>query len=129
MPIHPGGRVHQPLDALLNSTRMNSEVPVMANTHLTSDDQLVNRVRAEYLEMPGLRLTQQQAQRLWGLDDTTCARILDALVGVKFLTRRPDGQFIRLSEGVVPRLPKTMLKANVRPHVSRARTGERVPAR
>jgi hypothetical protein len=101
----------------------------MINTRLASDDQLLNRIRAEYLEMPGLRLTRQQAQRLWGLDDATCARILDALVRVKFLARRPDGQFTRLSEGVVPRLPTTMLKADVRPHVSRPRVGARVPAR
>ena len=28
----------------------------------------VRRVRAEFLEMPGLKLTVQQAQRLWGVD-------------------------------------------------------------
>jgi hypothetical protein len=28
----------------------------------------LRRVKGEYLEMPGLRLTPAQAQRLWGLD-------------------------------------------------------------
>ena len=32
---------------------------------------LVHRVRGEFLEMPGLRLTRAQAQRLWGLDEET----------------------------------------------------------
>jgi len=101
----------------------------MTSIHLHSDDQLLHRIRAEYLEMPGLRLTLQQAQRLWGLDDLTCAKMLETLVEVKFLTKRPDGQYLRLTEGVVPRLPKTMLKAGVRPHTIRPRTGARVPVR
>ncbi len=33
---------------------------------------LLQRVRAEYLEMPGLKLTAPQARRLWGLDCATC---------------------------------------------------------
>ena len=34
--------------------------------------ELLMRIRAEYLEMPGLRLTTVQARRLWGRDDVTC---------------------------------------------------------
>jgi hypothetical protein len=34
------------------------------------DDALIQRVYGEFLEMPGLRLTCQQAQRLWGLDES-----------------------------------------------------------
>ena len=30
---------------------------------------VVRRVRGEFLEMPGLRLTAQQARRLWRLDE------------------------------------------------------------
>jgi hypothetical protein len=81
----------------------------------SSDDQLLHRIRAEYLEMPGLRLTRPQAQRLWGLDDMTCGRLLDVLVDLKFLARRPDGQFIRTSEGGVPRLTIPVAKADIRP--------------
>jgi hypothetical protein len=33
---------------------------------------VVFRIRAEYAEMPGLKLTAAQAQRLWGLDRQSC---------------------------------------------------------
>src|SRR5206468_2970452 len=52
---------------------------------------LLRRVRAEYREMPGLRLTPRQAQRLWDLDSTTCERILKILESTRFL-RRTSGQ-------------------------------------
>ncbi len=59
--------------------------------------QLVNRVRGEYLEMPGLTLTLAQAQRLWGMDATQCNGVLAALVDAGFLQRSPRG-YIRCSE-------------------------------
>jgi hypothetical protein len=46
---------------------------------------LIERVRSEFLEMPGLRLTVLQAARLWGLDLTACRVVIDALVGATFL--------------------------------------------
>ena len=49
------------------------------------------RIRAEYLEMPGLKLTMPQARRLWGLDDVTCDTALAALVNAKFLSRTSEG--------------------------------------
>ena len=55
--------------------------------HLTTPTRLENaiaelivRVQGEYREMPGLKLTEVQAQRLWGLDHRTCALVLTALV-------------------------------------------------
>ena len=33
---------------------------------------LLMRIKAEFLEMPGLQLTPLQAQRLWGLDAKAC---------------------------------------------------------
>jgi DNA-binding IclR family transcriptional regulator len=59
--------------------------------------ELLQRIRGEYLEMPGLRLTAEQAQRLWSLDLTTCTSLLEALVEAKFLSRSRDGQYFRLS--------------------------------
>jgi hypothetical protein len=56
---------------------------------------LIDRVRSEFLEMPGLRLTIPQAQRLFGLDSSSCATVFDALTGDKFLTRGGDGRFAR----------------------------------
>ncbi len=60
--------------------------------------QLLQRIRGEYLEMPGLRLTAEQATRLWSLDLGTCMTLLDALVDSKFLARTSDGQYMRLSD-------------------------------
>jgi DNA-binding IclR family transcriptional regulator len=58
-------------------------------------DDLLRRVRGEYLEMPGLRLTSDQASRLWGLDPTTCQRLLHTLLDARFLTCTPDGRYSR----------------------------------
>ena len=66
---------------------------------------LLTRMRAEYLEMPGLRLTFAQAQRLWGLDATTCAELLAALVADQFLCHGPDGAYGRATEGLGPSRP------------------------
>jgi hypothetical protein len=58
------------------------------------DDRIVRRVQAEYLEMPGLRLSAAQAQRLWGLDRPTCERLLFELTDAHFLARTRDGSFV-----------------------------------
>lgn len=62
------------------------------------EDSLV-RIRAEYLEMPGLSLTEKQACRLWGLDSRACAALLDELVAEQFLRRTRDGAFVRVDSG------------------------------
>ena len=56
---------------------------------------LLQRVRSEFNEMPGLRLTPAQAARLLGLDNRSCQRILNALVSSAFLRRTADGSVIR----------------------------------
>jgi hypothetical protein len=60
-----------------------------------SIDEVLRRVQGEFLEMPGLRLTEPQARRLWGLDSVSCEALLDALVDAKFLFRTRDGAFMR----------------------------------
>jgi hypothetical protein len=45
----------------------------------------LRRVRAEFLELPGLRLTRAQAARLWTLDSVLCERVLSMLVEEHFL--------------------------------------------
>jgi hypothetical protein len=57
--------------------------------------EVVRRIRGEFLEMPGLRLTAQQARRLWRLDETACDAVLGALVDSRFLAKTRDGSFIR----------------------------------
>ena len=56
---------------------------------------LLQRVRREYQEMPSLRLTSSQAQRLFGLEPLACAAILGALVKEKFLSCTGDGLLVR----------------------------------
>ena len=55
---------------------------------------LVERVRGEFNEMPGLRLTPEQAARLWGLDARACSEVLRALVSASFL-RWSGGSVVR----------------------------------
>ena len=55
--------------------------------------ELLCRIRAEYLEMPGLRLTAPQAQCLFGLDAETWEGVLTALLDARFLSRTHTGQF------------------------------------
>jgi hypothetical protein len=57
---------------------------------------LANRVRNEFLEMPGLRLTIRQAARLWGLEPTACEHVIEVLVRSEFLRRVPDGMITRV---------------------------------
>lgn len=57
--------------------------------------QVVQRIRAEYLEMPGLSLRPEQVQRLCGMDSALCERVLEALVESGFLSRRADGAYGR----------------------------------
>jgi hypothetical protein len=76
-------------------------------------DAMLQRVYSEFLEMPGLRLTCKQAQRLWGLDEQTCLALLESLVEAKFLCRPGHGTYSRLTEGQthypLPRMVKAML--------------------
>jgi hypothetical protein len=54
----------------------------------------IQLVRGEYLEIPGLLLTRNQVERLWGLDASQCDDVLDGLVGSRFLARTPSGAFV-----------------------------------
>ena len=53
------------------------------------------RIEAEYRDMPGMCVTAPQAQRLWGLDSTTCAFVLKTLVDRRILRRTPRGTFVK----------------------------------
>jgi len=78
---------------------------------IVTRDHILRLIRSEYLEMPDLRLTCRQAQRLWELDEHTSAQLLDLLVEVKFLHRKDDGTYSRLTEGAVAAPPLRMAKA------------------
>jgi hypothetical protein len=58
-------------------------------------EHIVSRIREEFREMPGLRLTPAQATRLWGLEDGACRQIIDVLVAAEFLRWTPSGSVTR----------------------------------
>ena len=66
---------------------------------------LLERIRGEYLEMPGLRLTLDQMERLGGVERTLCQMVLDALVTEKFLCVKSDGAYARSTDGQIARPP------------------------
>jgi hypothetical protein len=66
-----------------------------------SVDGWVQRVRAEYLEMPGLSLTEWQMRRLWMLDASVCNAVVESLVKSAFLRRCDNGTYVRVT-GQVP---------------------------
>ncbi len=53
------------------------------------------RIRSEFLEAPGLRLTLREAERFWGRDAHVCEALLEALVTASFLTRSMQGKCMR----------------------------------
>ncbi len=55
----------------------------------------LRRVRAEFMEMPGLKLTLCQAARLWAMDAGTCAAVLSTLVDAHFLIQTRHASFTR----------------------------------
>jgi hypothetical protein len=62
-------------------------------------EDVLNHIRAEYLEMPGLRLKATQVQRLCGIEQTMCQLVLDSLVESHFLCLKPDGAYARATDG------------------------------
>jgi hypothetical protein len=79
---------------------------------MTPLESLVARIRGEYCEMPGLRLTFAQACRLWQVDAPTCETLLEQLVREAFLYKTDNGAYIAL---VTPR------------RQAKARLNERIP--
>ena len=57
---------------------------------------LLDIVRGEYVEMPGLRLSRRQAQRLWAIDAETCDAVLAALEYSHFLEKNEHDEFVRV---------------------------------
>ena len=55
---------------------------------------LLSRIRSEFIEMPGLRLTPAQAARLWGLELRACLEIIETLVQSSFLRWTTGGMVV-----------------------------------
>ena len=56
---------------------------------------LLERVREQYRDLPGLRLTKPQAWRLFEVAPSVGATVLRALVRENFLSRTEEGVFVR----------------------------------
>ena len=55
----------------------------------------LDRIRDEYLEVPGLHLTRRQVQRLSGLEPVTCEALLSALIDANVLRLNSQGAYVR----------------------------------
>ncbi|MPZ21205.1 MAG: hypothetical protein GEV06_25400 [Luteitalea sp.] len=91
MPLHPKLQTEEGRDTMKLSGK-----PMRARTvgAMRPEEDLIVRMKNEFLEMPGLKLTCRQAQRLFGLDSETCTRLLGRLVELRFLLKRPDGTYL-----------------------------------
>ena len=76
---------------------LTPESPLAAHLHDEGITPLLHRIRSEFLEMPGLRLTPAQAARLWALDRHTSERLLTGLATTGFLLKNRNGAYLRAS--------------------------------
>jgi hypothetical protein len=60
-------------------------------------DALVASIRREFNEMPGLMLTEDQAQRLWAIEPPVCGAVLEGLVHAGYLCRTETGHYVKPS--------------------------------
>ena len=65
--------------------------------------QAFDRIRADYLEMPGMHLTAAQVARLSGIDRTICTSVLEDLVRSGFLCRCSPDSYRRITDAVAAR--------------------------
>jgi hypothetical protein len=71
--------------------------PARPDVRMLSFEQLISRIKGEYIEMPGLWLTAAQGARLWSLERNACEELLVALVKQGFLAARADGKYGRVT--------------------------------
>ena len=87
----------------------------MAPQPVRASDEVLRRVQGEFIEMPGLRLTEAQARRLWGLDESSCRALLTMLVDANFLFCTHDGSFMRVTGSQVSGIPARSAGPSVMP--------------
>ena len=79
----------------LPPARMEAGQFPLERRNLVTRERLERRVRAEFLEMPGLTLTVAQASRLWSFEASFCMAVLGALEEARFLVRTRHSAFAR----------------------------------
>ena len=65
---------------------------------MQTNDRYLARIRSEYREMPGLKLTAAQASRFWNLGPEESRTALETLVEARILWRTSDGHYVLLSD-------------------------------
>ena len=53
------------------------------------------RLQTEWIEMPQMKITRRQAERLWSLSHEVCETAFATLIRKGFLVQAPDGAYIR----------------------------------
>ena len=53
------------------------------------------KMQTEWIEMPQLKITRRQAQRLWSMSDEVCETAFATLIRKGFLVQAPDGAYVR----------------------------------
>lgn len=69
--------------------------PPLPDPCALGSSKVVDRIRGEYLEMPGLSPTLAQASRLFDVPQEECRRVLNVLLMEGFLRCSPEGQYRR----------------------------------
>jgi uncharacterized protein with von Willebrand factor type A (vWA) domain len=67
---------------------------------IVSKDEMLRRIHRDYLEMPDLRLSRPQAQRVWQLDEQTCTKLLESLREEGLLHRGHDGMYVLAADSM-----------------------------
>jgi hypothetical protein len=90
-----------------------------------SHQHVLERIRAEFLEMPGMRLRVEQVQRLCAVERHVCEAALNALVDARFLRLVAGGMYVRATNDLQVRLrsAKFQLRAARGELAPRTRTG------
>ena len=100
----------------------------MASTYSFPANPSSIRIRAEFEEMPCLRLTVAQAARLFGLSVAECRRALAGLLRTRFLMRDANGQFYRPGQVAVDRTAVVLPRPD-RQRLASARLPHAAPGR
>lgn len=58
-------------------------------------ESVTQRVRAEFEEMPGLVLTEHQAAKLFGIEQTMCRDVINQLIHASYLRKTRSGTITR----------------------------------
>jgi CheY-like chemotaxis protein len=81
----------------LETQRILAETRVVRDhmRRLRERNNALREARADFLDLPGLRLTPEDGARLWKVDVDMCTRLLDSMVDERFLVRTRDGRYKR----------------------------------